>query len=106
MFSRTIVTRLGLGVAAVVATVSLSAQQMQPTPNRKAGEGEGPFDRMVIRGITVIDGTGAPPRGPMDVVVEGGVDQRGASASASPGCRSAIDGRPRAPRSSTARACT
>ena len=25
---------------------------------------------MVIRGITVIDGTGAPPRGPMDIVVQ------------------------------------
>jgi imidazolonepropionase-like amidohydrolase len=43
---------------------------MNPTPNRQAGEGEGPFDRLVIRGVTVIDGTGAPPRGPMDVVVQ------------------------------------
>lgn len=77
MLSRTLAIRLG--VAAVAATVSLSAQQMQPTPNRKAGEGEGPFDRMVIRGITVIDGTGAPPRGPMDVVVEGGVIKEVAS---------------------------
>jgi imidazolonepropionase-like amidohydrolase len=72
MFSSTLVTRLGLALVAVAATVSLSAQ-MQSTPNRRAGEGEGPFDRMVIRGITVIDGTGAPPRGPMDVVVEQGV---------------------------------
>ena len=54
----------------VMAVLSLSAQQMNPTPNRQAGEGEGPFDRMVIRGITVIDGTGAPPRGPMDIVVQ------------------------------------
>ena len=38
--------------------------------SRSAGDGEGPFDRMVIRGITVIDGTGAPPRGPMDIVVQ------------------------------------
>jgi imidazolonepropionase-like amidohydrolase len=74
MLSKTIATRLGIGLLAVAVSVSLSAQQqMQPTPNRKAGEGEGPFDRMVIRGITVIDGTGAPPRGPMDVVVEQGV---------------------------------
>ena len=78
MFSKTLASRLGLGVAVVAATVSLSAQ-MQPTPNRKTGEGEGPFDRMVIRGITVIDGTGAPPRGPMDVVVEGGVIKEVAS---------------------------
>ncbi len=39
-------------------------------PDRRAGEGDGPFDRLVIRGITVIDGTGAPPQGPMDVVVQ------------------------------------
>ena len=45
--------------------------QINPAPERRAGEGEGPFDRLVIRGITVIDGTGAPPRGPMDVVIEG-----------------------------------
>ncbi|MFM8533469.1 MAG: hypothetical protein ACKOEC_07735 [Acidimicrobiia bacterium] len=58
--------------AAVVLTVAvtLSAQQMSPTPNRGAGDGEGPFERLVIRGVTVIDGTGAPPRGPMDVVVQ------------------------------------
>lgn len=58
--------------SAVCATamMSLSAQQMSQTPARQAGEGEGPFERLVIRGVTVIDGTGAPPRGPMDVVVQ------------------------------------
>lgn len=45
--------------------------QMQPTTRRGPDEGEGPFRRLVIRGATVIDGTGAPPRGPMDIVVEG-----------------------------------
>ena len=47
-----------------LATITLSAQQMSPTPNRQPGDGEGPFERLVIRGVTVIDGTGAPPRGP------------------------------------------
>jgi len=42
-----------------------------PAPARKAGEGDGPFKRLIIRGATVIDGTGGPPRGPMDIVVEG-----------------------------------
>ncbi len=32
---------------------------------------QGPFDRLVIRGVTVIDGTGGPAYGPADVVVEG-----------------------------------
>ena len=38
--------------------------------NRPAGEGEGPFQRLVIRGVTVIDGSGGPPRGPVDIVVQ------------------------------------
>ncbi len=33
-------------------------------------EGEGPFNRLIIRGITLIDGTGSPPQGPIDIVVE------------------------------------
>jgi len=44
---------------------------VKPGPTRKAGEGEGPFKRLIIRGAIVIDGTGAPPRGPMDIVIEG-----------------------------------
>ena len=34
-------------------------------------EGEGPFDRLILRGATLVDGTGAPPRGPVDIVIEG-----------------------------------
>ena len=40
-------------------------------PARKQGEGAGPFRKMVIRNATIIDGTGAPPRGRFDIVVEG-----------------------------------
>ena len=40
-----------------------------PAPERT--EGEGPFERMIIRGVTVIPGTGSPPIGPMDIVVSG-----------------------------------
>ena len=32
--------------------------------------GDGPFERLILRGATLIDGTGAPPIGPMDIVVE------------------------------------
>ena len=44
---------------------------VNPAPNRRAGEGEGPFERLIIRGATVIDGTGAAPQGPIDIVIEG-----------------------------------
>ena len=40
-------------------------------PARRAGEGLGPFKRLVVRNVMVIDGTGAPPIGPMNVIVEG-----------------------------------
>src|SRR5215213_2659642 len=33
-------------------------------------EGEGPFARLILRGATLIDGTGAPPMGPVDIVIE------------------------------------
>lgn len=32
----------------------------------------GPYERLVIRGATLIDGTGSPPVGPVDIVVEEG----------------------------------
>ncbi|HYX25182.1 MAG TPA: hypothetical protein VFC23_13595, partial [Thermoanaerobaculia bacterium] len=39
-----------------------------PAPPR--AEGEGPFKRLILRGATLIDGTGAPPIGPVDIVIE------------------------------------
>ncbi len=66
---------------------------VQPAPNRGLDEGEGPFERLIIRGATVIDGTGAPPRGPMDVVIEGNRIRRVASVG-SPGAPIDESGRP------------
>lgn len=31
---------------------------------------EGPFSQLIIRGATLINGNGAPPRGPVDIVIE------------------------------------
>ena len=54
------------------AFAALPSSADQPfAPDRRPGEGEGPFPRLVIRGATVIDGTGAPPIGPVDLVIEG-----------------------------------
>ena len=39
-------------------------------PDRRPTEGRGPFPTLTIRNVMVIDGTGAPPFGPMNVVVE------------------------------------
>jgi len=54
------------------AACALADEPRQPyAPDRRPDEGEGPFKRLIIRGATVIDGTGAPPIGPMDIVIEG-----------------------------------
>jgi imidazolonepropionase-like amidohydrolase len=56
---------------ALAAAAQMFAQTgITPAPNRTPKDGGGPYDRLVIRAITVIDGTGAAPIGPMDVVVE------------------------------------
>ena len=33
--------------------------------------GDGPHSQLIIRGVMLINGDGSPPRGPMDIVVEG-----------------------------------
>ncbi|HEX5082311.1 MAG TPA: amidohydrolase family protein [Blastocatellia bacterium] len=61
-----------LALICVIAFAQAQAPQrsIQPGPDRKPGEGEGPFERLVIRGATMIDGAGAPPIGPVDIVIE------------------------------------
>jgi imidazolonepropionase-like amidohydrolase len=46
-------------------------ESLRPAPNRRADEGKGPYNTLVIRGAMLIDGTGGPPRGPVDIVVSG-----------------------------------
>jgi imidazolonepropionase-like amidohydrolase len=43
---------------------------LNPAPARRADEGRGPFKTLVIRNAILIDGTGAPPVGPVDIIVE------------------------------------
>ncbi|OWV32621.1 amidohydrolase [Pacificimonas flava] len=40
-------------------------------PDRGPNEGFGPYNKWVVRAVTLIDGSGAPPRGPVDIVIEG-----------------------------------
>ncbi len=46
-----------------------SFAQVEKAPPRT--EGLGPFDQLIIRGVTLINGNCAPPTGPVDIVVEG-----------------------------------
>ena len=53
----------------VSAQDSEEAETIPPAPPR--AEGEGPYERLILRAATVINGTGSPPIGPVDVVIEG-----------------------------------
>ena len=42
----------------------------EPAPVEARNEGNGPFKRLILRGAYMVDGTGAPAQGPVDIVVE------------------------------------
>jgi imidazolonepropionase-like amidohydrolase len=44
---------------------------VQPAPERGRDEGGGPYPQLILRGATIVDGTGAPAYGPADVVIRG-----------------------------------
>lgn len=54
----------------ILAFTSLATQAQMPDAPKRS-EGEGPFNRLIIRGVHLIDGTGSPATGPVDIVVEG-----------------------------------
>ncbi|WP_395443214.1 hypothetical protein [Caulobacter sp. UC70_42] len=66
-------------VAAVMIATTPMAAPLDDAPAAKAGkvadpipkrtEGIGPFNRVVLRNVTMIDGTGAPAQGPVDIVL-------------------------------------
>lgn len=82
---------LFISLFAVLPAPAQEAEEPDVAPERT--EGEGPYDRLVLRGATLIDGTGAPPVGPVDIVVENdrivGIESVGA-----PGTSVDPEGRP------------
>lgn len=53
----------------LVLCIAVTAHsQIQKAPDRK--EGDGPWPQLILRGATLINGTGAPPIGPVDIVIE------------------------------------
>jgi len=65
----TLAGALGLFLTPLMAQAQ--QQGVREAPDRPAGEGAGPFRRMVIMGANLIDGSGAPMQGPVDIVIEG-----------------------------------
>ncbi|MES2328081.1 MAG: amidohydrolase family protein [Bacteroidota bacterium] len=57
-----------LCLPAIFLLIIQTHAQITKAPEVK--EGLGPYTQLIIRGVTLINGTGAPPMGPVDIVVE------------------------------------
>ena len=57
-------------VACCLFSLNLVAKPGVSAPSRLQSEGQGPYKRLILRGVTVISGLGAPARGHMDIVIE------------------------------------
>jgi imidazolonepropionase-like amidohydrolase len=77
MLTRVLVAASALAIGGLLAVdrsavvVAQGGESLKPAPARRADEGRGPFKTLVIRGVTLIDGTGGPPQGPVDIVISG-----------------------------------
>jgi hypothetical protein len=60
--------RLITTVIAFVCMFSTVTAQVAKAPIKN--EGDGPYTQLILRGVTMITGTGAPPMGPVDIVIE------------------------------------
>jgi len=56
------------GFILMILVPTIVVAQVTDAPLRT--EGDGPYERLILRGGIVIDGAGAPPRGPVDIVIE------------------------------------
>ena len=64
------IAKVALAVAfSLFASVALSAPGAS-APTKQDGEGEGPYERLILRAVTIVNGEGAPARGPVDIVIE------------------------------------
>ena len=59
----------------LILMVSILLIQAQETPESiprapDRSEGMGPYPGLILRGVTLIDGTGSPPVGPVDIVIK------------------------------------
>jgi imidazolonepropionase-like amidohydrolase len=61
-------TRILLITLAIIPAITY-AKAGESAPDRKAGEGQ-QYERLILRGGNIISGEGAPPMGPVDIVIE------------------------------------
>ncbi len=58
------------GEEGAASAKSMGVALPAPAPDRRVDEGLGPFQRLVIDNAMLVDGLGAPPRGPVSLVIE------------------------------------
>lgn len=68
------VRRLNLCFILLFSLIVSTQAQIEKAPI--GHQGEGPFEQLIIRGVTLINGNGAPPLGPVDIVVRGNTIER------------------------------
>ncbi len=66
MCSRWLIAFLFFGIVGPLLVAADDGVLPAPPRNR----GEGPYSRLILRGAILIDGTGSPPIGPVDIVIE------------------------------------
>ena len=71
--TRNRLSTLLLALAAPRSPRRLPPRRKSPIRCPTAPTAKGPWDRVILRGPIVIDGTGAPPYGPVDIIVQGNV---------------------------------
>lgn len=75
-FERRKVFRFAAITLSAVALLSTSFAALaddgpkMPPPVAERNEGTGPHERLILRGVYMVDGTGAPAQGPADIVIE------------------------------------
>jgi hypothetical protein len=60
-----------LRLCALPTLLAVSTLQAAVAPAPERDTGEGPFAQLILREVTLINGTGAPAFGPVDIVIEG-----------------------------------
>lgn len=63
--------KLLAGLLVLLASPALAQAAMERVPDRAPGEGDGPYPMLLITGATMVEGAGAPPIGPVDILIEG-----------------------------------
>ena len=64
------ITRILALCITLIFSLPLIAAPGESAPPRGNDEGQGPYTKLILRGVNIVRGNGAPLQGPMDIVIE------------------------------------